>query len=209
MANFTARAPVTRRMPITKELLAVKIVQQKASEEEKRLFHDLIINLIRKNAIKYCATSMDELNDLIQDCFLQVWQYLHTFNPKKAHLSTWVWIVCRSVLNQNFADTCHYRNHVHSLKGDFDFSKRFRQSQVVNSNMDVRQIINQLYEHCSCDYHDILKEMFGDETCLMISEKIIIADVARRTKRNYIDVSRFFNHTVRPFLRKRLGSKEI
>lgn len=197
------RNPVVRRRPVTKEWLAVRCSQGRADESEKRIFHDMIINLIRKNASKYYEASKDNFEDLVQDCFVQMWQYLHTFDPRKARLSTWVWVVCRSVLNQNFSDTKRYRKHVRVSSSEVEFHSG-PQIVGVGVNIDIKQLLDSLYDYCEPDYHNVLQEMFGGKEHFVIPEKIVVAEVARRTKKGYTDVHRFYNETVRPFFEKRL-----
>ena len=199
-----ARRPVICRKPVTKEWLAVRIARGQCNEHEKRLFHDSIINLIRKNALAYQELSKDDFEDLVQDCFMQVWKYLHTFNPKKAKLSTWTWIVCRSVLNSNFNDTQKYHKHI-CLSKEWDFSRFAADCPHASSQIDFQRIMLQLYAKFGPEHHDVLSQMFGSVNCQVMPHRIVVAEVARKTNRPYSDVHRFYNEKVRPFICQQLG----
>jgi len=195
--NGSSRICPVVRKAVTKEGLAVRIGQGWASDAEKTIFHDLIVNLIKKRVSKYYATSRDDFEDLVNDCWVKIFRYIKTYNPSKSKVSTWVWWVCRSVLNQDYGYSQRWKeNHI--------FGKAMMRGvspdtvDTTTFRMDFESLVAELFENHP-EHVDILGEMFvNEEGRVACPGRLSLAGVARRANRSYSEVYKFVDRYVRP-----------
>lgn len=90
--------PKLRKFPVTNETLLAGSVQKNFPENLKSLLCEKIIGLVSQCCIRrpvpFCP-----IEDLVNECYLRIWSYRHTYDYRRAKVSTWVTWVCRSVLS--------------------------------------------------------------------------------------------------------------
>ena len=194
------RIPVTQRRAVTREYLAATVGRGTIHPMQERmdmptLLHNGIVKLVYKNANSYAVNSRDSVDDLAQACLLNIWKRLHTYNPKKGAFSTWVWHVCRSVLNGRYS-----RDRKHTKNLSKSGSEALEQvshddDNHCSVNGQITDAIDFLFERYP-KMSDVLTSMFGERHNCAISDKICVAQIARDTGRKYSDVYRFFRGPV-------------
>jgi DNA-directed RNA polymerase specialized sigma24 family protein len=108
------RIPTVSRVPVTNENLMVDAGKGDGDALAEfpflqELLYERIVGLVRNLSFKYTANSINEFEDLVQDCLTRIWSSRRTFDPNKGCVSTWVWRVCSSVLNSDFAKSKKYK----------------------------------------------------------------------------------------------------
>jgi RNA polymerase sigma factor (sigma-70 family) len=199
------------RKLVSQEDLAVRVGSGEATKHEERAFRDCIAGLLHRMAFKYVQGSQRDAEDLVQDCWLRILAYLGSYNPKKAKLTTWVWWVCRSVLNRDAELSkrererfCHADTHTHEITKPS--SPQQDTPELVTFRSELCEALGDLFKK-HVDEQDILIEMFGnpfDEGRLRM-DSICCADVARNVGRQHTEVYQFYIRKVRPFLQMRLA----
>jgi hypothetical protein len=206
-----------RRAP-TPDKLAVKIKRGSASEEDKALFYELIINLVRKFAHKYASTIKDlDFGDLENLGFTHLYASLKTFDSHKAKLSTWAWYCLYSAYNREyelykerrrmglFSDMCSPNAN------DDDEAPADMMSLVEGPSEDiilrvfVKNVIQDVFKKWERE-RAILKAMFGNPFAneYEIPNQIRITDIASDLGVQYSKVFVFWSRHVRPYLQERM-----
>lgn len=206
----------SERIYFSPDILAVKIKKNKATEDEKNLFYDLIINLVRKFANKYKLTIKDiEIEDLIHIGFVHLYQSLRTFDNRKARFSTWAWYCLKSAYNREYD---FYKKRIQiRLAGDVQMhNEEFDEvaepiDLIVSTSHDliqgffVRDVIQELFQ-LRVKEQFILREMFGNPFVdeYLLPTGVCIADVASNLGIQYSKVFNFWKKHVKPHFEKRL-----
>ena len=229
------RHPVTIRIPVTPfsiaarmaantgvqkwerqlfEKIAVRCAQRIATEDERLAFHDGIIKLIRGMAKKF-ETPNQDMDDLVQACFMRLWETLRMFNPNIATLSTWTHFVVKSVLCRMYAETkkgnrirrAGYNGEQDDEEGDAHALENCEQGAVEENQLmrlHMRNVMRRLFESNPNEI-DILQQLFGDpskddyEPPAYPPSK---AEIARNINRDYSEVYNFFKTVVKPYFEK-------
>lgn len=116
---------------------------QKGDEEAFSVLYDkyspslygLILKIVKQE---------DLANDILQDCFVKIWQKINQFDPNKGTIFTWMLNICR---NKSI-------DSLRSFKREFDGKNRMSESSVnmekeeeINVNaIGLKDIINKLPE---------------------------------------------------------------
>jgi len=194
------RIPILGRSPISREYLAAAVATNKAHPVQKRMdMPDKLYNGIRKlvyqRANSYAINSRDEVDDLAQSCLFHIWERIHKYDPSRGAFSTFIWHICRSVLNGNYSND---QKHIKNLDSSGDEALE-NASLDDNNHCSVRGQIKDAIVFLFDEYpnmEDVLSAMFMSRDNPIINEKIVIAQIARDTGRKYSDVYRFFRGQV-------------
>lgn len=212
-----------QRVVATRDYIIAQIVSGEATEREKVAFHDGICKMIYKMAGPYVRSSRDDFDDLVNECWLRILNYLPRYNPKKAKFTTWVWYLCRSVLNRNAELSKRHRHrmrHPSDLRrGKMDDDARCDEFGGVASvpsvddakSLSIREICKDAvaclwFNHVK--QQDILIALFGNphvEGKFHLPDEICFQTIAERTGCDARSVRLFINRKVKPYLQERLS----
>jgi RNA polymerase sigma factor (sigma-70 family) len=192
------RVPVVVRVAVTNENLMADSLRNdgkhlKENPILEEILYDRIVGIVRKLAFQYRKSTVNEVEDLVQDCIAKIWSSREQFNKDIASLSTWVWWVCRSVLNTDSKKSRRHRKTFKfiSQKNDgenhVDVSEYFY-SVTSGSDGDVgvaevvgmKMAIENLYEQHG--YDEKRKEVLDALFCIE-EDGIFVASVHRATLR--------------------------
>jgi RNA polymerase sigma factor (sigma-70 family) len=209
--GFIERVPVFVRVPVTKEHVAGCINSDfvcsrsvcSCSEYNRvEILHEGIIKLVYKHAHSYRINSDDTFEDLVQECCLRIWKRLSGFDPKKASLTTWIWYVCLSVLNRNYAKTKKRKNNIAQVGDDVYHSVGITY-EPFSLKEQMKEVIFQLHEKYP-ERQDVLLAMFGDpkDEEFQLPGKICVSEIARDLDKPYMNVYFFYRKKVCRYFKK-------
>lgn len=86
----------------------------------------------------------DIANDILQDCFVKIWQKIHSYDSKKGTLFTWMLNICRN----KSIDSLRKTNRELTGKNQIaNSSVSFNTSEEININaIGLEEILNRLPE---------------------------------------------------------------
>lgn len=205
------RMPVTR-VPVTqKHLISVMTGKFECQEKNCRCheatpyygnaFFDSITKLVWMLANKYSISCpLTDVSDLSEICLDRILKNLHKYDPQWA-VSTWVWRVCQNILNREYEQNRRSVEIFDTLDGTHDYGKTDRDAFIAR---DMTAAIRQLRAE-NPKWENVLLAMFGDvdakDYCM--PDRLCVAEVVRKTRRQYNDVHLFVKNVVRPFFAKR------
>jgi len=196
------RKPVISRTPHTQNTLAESAGRGECKPEHVQLLLDSIEKLIYDRAKGYRYSSMQEIEDLHQQCRLRFIESLPRYRMAKSSLTTWVYYVCQSVLNRDNRESKRMREKIVFAPDIRDtFKERKEKHEDILLQLDIKKLIVSLFERHPSKRH-ILLAMFGDPSKDSWEIKEFprsIADVHRETRDfEYNEVAHFFKNCVRP-----------
>jgi len=211
------RIPIVR-VPTTQKHLACVLSGKFVCTDKKCLchqaevhfadvFYSSISNLVFLLANKYSTSCIGDVKDLSQICMKRIIQNLHMYNPEFA-VSTFVWHVCKNILNREVKETSHHRSVFEDVPLDdhIDIGKRdeysFLSLEISDAVREIRR------EHPS--WEDVLVAIFGDVDSEIncIPDDFCVARVAKKTHRRYNEIQLFVKTVVRPFFVQRFKNME-
>ena len=212
-----------QRVTVTKQYLIRQIVSGEATDLERTAFHDGICKLIYKMAGPYARQSRDDFDDLVNECWLRIFTYLPRYDSEKAKLTTWVWYLCRSVLNRNAElSKRHSQRMKHPLdlcSGVIEEDSRYDEFSGIAcvqplddaKSLSIREacrdaVVCLWFNHVK--QQDILIVLFGNphvEGKFCLPDEICCRTIADRTGRDVRAVQLFINRKVKPYLRKHMS----
>jgi len=203
--------PNQKRVPITKEFMAMTLaaeangeeVSHPAKEHFRDALHDSIVRLVGDISSQYSRTCADETDDLMQDCMLRIWKKIGKYNEERANFSTWVYHVCRSVLNRKYHKTKRHRQFFVPQGESLVAPKRENTYGNIISH-EFADAVKELAERFP-EKKDFIYEVFGNpETEGYVPPRLIrIVESARNIGMKEKDADRFYSRVVRPFMRER------
>jgi RNA polymerase sigma factor (sigma-70 family) len=206
----------SERIYFSPDILADKIKRNKATEDEKNLFYELIINLVRKFANKYKLTIKDiEFDDLVHIGFAHLYQSIRTFDSKKARFSTWAWYCLRSAYNREYElykerSRTRLVGDIQMHNDEFDEATEPLDSAVAIEEDSIQSIfmrdaIRELFQ-LRVKEQFILREMFGNPFVdeYFLPSKVCISEVASNLGMEYAKVFNFWKKHVKLHLKNKL-----
>lgn len=205
------RVPVTPafvRVPITKERLAVAVSGNFSCNKPhcacqafnlRSLLHSSIERLVAQHARGYATTICEDPADLVNECFQAILKKLHGYNPQKSMFSTWVWKVCKSVLNAIYHQRKRHRERVMYVEpNSYPSAARTEHSTLA---ADMRTVISLALTEFP-ERRDVVLAMFGnpDSEQFEMPARVCVAQAARSVGLPYGEVYGFYKGQVIPFM---------
>ena len=196
----------------TFEDLAVRCGKRVQTTDDEEAFYEGTIRLMKKMAFSFQKRNPEWYSpeDLIHLCFARVWETLHSYDPNKAMLSTWIYYVCNSVLCKEYNSTKTYKQHMfccddNGRDGDEGGSSRGVEKYGCTEEdnllkLRMREAIVEVF-HDHPDEILVLRECFGDpfaenyEPPAKLPSKM---EVARNLGLEYNVVYTFFKDVIVP-----------
>ena len=151
-------------------------------KDSHNLFNDLVKhhrNLIRKICWRHSQGDEDLCEELIQECYLAIWQHLDTLHPEVTVVQVKAWVVwqCRNVFS-------HHERHKKREIATIDE----RQCKDIPSE-DIEKassLLDELSQTLTDDERRLLALMRQDLTNLEIAEKLGLKSRTVRDKQRHI-----------------------
>ena len=124
--------------------------------------------LIRKLCWWHSSGDESRCDDLVQECYLAIWQHFDSLRPDVVKLQEAAWVVwqCRSVFSHSDRKNGFYRlSDPYDLS---DFSDRFD----LSDNTDTREILDDLAQALTPDEQRLFAMMRQDLTDLEMAERL-------------------------------------
>lgn len=143
------------KYPVSNETLLAGSVSETFPKNLKDLLCEKIMGLVKQCCLRGVSSKVD-LDDLVDECWLRIWNYRHTYDYNKAKVSTWVTWVCRSVVGLvNKKTARHYQmNVLASVDEEEDDSSR-REPAAKGANdcdlLSVREAIKEIKKEAASD----------------------------------------------------------
>jgi len=170
-----------------------RVSENKATKKEENA---LVLSLYRlvysvclgfKNHLG-CKYHDNDLDDLVQDCWVKVWNAIPSYNPDYA-VSTWVHSIARNCCINRF-NYEKKRRHIVLAFDENIFSRYETKDDTVKLSVDsVIALLYKIFPNQS----DILSEIFGDiGSCNFdIPKKISCVKISKKLNLPYMKVYRF------------------
>jgi len=185
--------------PQTNEYLAELIGYKLANEDEKTLFYEKIINLVRKCVGDKFGFVGDDQENYIQECLCRIMQSIHTYNPTMSKLTTWIWYVNKSVI---FRKSMKQKKIVDNVpfsidEGIDESNKNILYNDFLSKNnpdlqKDMQQVIQKLFNKFKNKKH-ILYEIFGNpfQNNYRVSGKFVVVEISKKLNIKLRDIKKF------------------
>lgn len=185
-------------------------------------FYQSITKLVGNLASRYAGTCMDGTQDLMGDCWLKISKNIARFDPSRATLTTWTWMVCRSILNRRYQLSCRSRSVVVEAsrisREDMDLAlasipDRDTDSFGANDNPDIDRMdmVDSIRDLLAMhpEKRELIISMFGDpsDPDFVVPSYVNIREAARSVGEEPSRVEAFMNKVVRPFFRGRYAER--
>ncbi len=200
-----------KRVPVTKEFMATSLAAEMkgdspphpAKEHFREALYESIVRLVGDLSHRYSFTCVDNTDDLMQDCMLRVWKKLENYDSSKGKFSTWVWYVCKSVLNRKYSKSKKYRSVFVPQGENVSAPEREHHYGDILAHEfagAVRELAQRFPEKGAFIY-----EVFGNpNTPGYIPPRLVrIAESARNIGMRRSEATSFYTRVVRPFMRDR------
>jgi len=204
-----------KRVPITKEFMATVVAAERRGdapsspehEDFQTALYESVVRMVGMLAEKYSVTCIDETDDLMQDCFTRIWKKLDSYDPEKGRFSTWVYCVCKSVLNRKYRRSQRRRGIVISA-GESIPTPRYEKHYerlLANEFADAVRELAAVFP----EKRELVFEIFGnpDTEGYLPPRLIRIVESAKAVGVRSGEAKAFYSKVVRPFMRKRFKSE--
>jgi RNA polymerase sigma-70 factor, ECF subfamily len=133
-----------------------------------------------------------DAENLLQDCFLEIWRKINTFNSEKERFTIWLINIARRCA-MDFVQSKHYIQRIENQNIDsIVHSKDIVDIPIVQDKTDMRMVIEKL----TPQYRQIIEWMyFEGYSQLEISENfgIPISTVKTQTRLAVLELRQFFD----------------
>jgi len=188
------------RVPVTQEYMAEAIASDSPHPAKKifeRALYDSIIRMVIGLANGYAVNSIDEADDLVQECMKRIMTNLHNYNSEKAKFSTWAYRVSKSVLNRKYVQGSRHSDTFVQMEDGWDSGEKERvTSSVVCS--EIVEVVRDLFLAFPKKRH-ILFAMFGDPDSegYILPDSIDVTNTARKAGVGYGQTHAFYCRKVK------------
>ena len=200
------------RVPVTQEYMVEVMVRDTAhpaKQSFQRALYDSIIRMVIGLANGYAVNSIDEADDLVQECMKRIMTNLHNYDSEKAKFSTWAYRVSKSVLNRKYTQGSKYSNTFVQMKDGWDAGAREKTTSAVACS-EITDVVRELIKEFPKKRH-ILFAMFGDPESddYILPDTIDVTETARKAGVSYGQTHQFYCRSVRPFFKKRFSKEDF
>lgn len=206
-----------KRVPVTQEFIAMtlgaetrgEVSRHPAREHFPDALYKAIERLVGDRAFKYSQGCIDDTDDLIQDCMIRIWTKIGNYDEDKAKFTTWVYHVCRSVLNRQYSNSRKYKNTFIEQKENItvpDREHHYGDMISLEFAAAVRELADRFPEKKPFIY-----EVFGDPNTegYMPPRLMRIAESARNVGMKKSEAKSFYSRVVKPFMKNKFKHERI
>lgn len=212
MADKVGECVDVERVPVTQEHLVEMIVGGADGSTKtmlERALYDSIIRMVIGIANGYAVNSVDDADDLVQECMKRIMTNLHKYDCDKAKFSTWAHRVSRSVCDRKYLTSAKIKKTFVRMSETWDAPERERVTSSLACG-EVVEVIKELFEKYPKKAH-ILQAMFGNPYAddYIMPDSIDVSDAARKANVNYGQTHAFYSRKVRPFFRQKFKREDF
>ena len=206
------RVPVvleeTMRSPVIRNDLAVKIIQGKATDDEKGTFHSIVHNmicsLVRREENSGCFDETFDFEECVSACHHAVEEALKFYDVKRGGVVTWLWHVINNFLKtRRMRMLRDKRTQIRTENTDNNQTGvLYRRARTnVTLHIDLKDTVKGLIKKYPA-MKLFLIEMLGDPTQREYVPpcKCNLKEANRKIKGDYMKLWSFWTHTVLPVL---------
>jgi len=203
-----------KRVPVTQQFIARCLAAEQngvvINHPAKHLFADVLYNsivrMVRLICFRYSETCKENIEDLMQECFLRITKRIGTYDYRKALFSTWCWSVCVRTMNS------HYRQYLRQVQteSNSDHIENYPNPNKDNTVLadDITDTICRLVEE-NPGKRRIIYAIFGNpkNKRFCLPSKVNLAQAAQAAGVKYHEAYLFYKGVVQKMFEERFAER--